>query len=123
MSLPKLKEVAAQLGIDGATKLKKDALVTAIADLQAANRDAANVKPAAKRAMPKRIQIAKIQITLLIIQMTLEITLEMTVMFKITDHAITTAGSVDVVTATVAEIAIVAEIATAIVDLAKSASQ
>jgi hypothetical protein len=55
--------------------------------------------------------------------MTPEITLEMTVMFKITDHAITTAGSVDVVTATVAEIAIVAEIATAIVDLAKSASQ
>ena len=41
MTLPKLKEVASQLGIDGATKLKKDALVTAIADLQAANREAA----------------------------------------------------------------------------------
>ncbi len=49
MSLPKLKEVAAQLGIDGATKLKKDALVTAIADLQAANRDAAKVEREARR--------------------------------------------------------------------------
>ena len=35
MSLPKLKEVASQLGIEGAPKLKKDALVQAIADLQA----------------------------------------------------------------------------------------
>ena len=35
MTLPKLKEVASQLGIDNAAKLKKDALVTAIADLQA----------------------------------------------------------------------------------------
>ena len=30
MSLPKLKEVASQLGIDGAAKLKKDALVQAL---------------------------------------------------------------------------------------------
>jgi transcription termination factor Rho len=49
MSLPKLKEVAAQLGIDGATKLKKDALVTAIADLQAANREAAKAEREARR--------------------------------------------------------------------------
>ncbi|MEJ6607710.1 MAG: transcription termination factor Rho [Candidatus Planktophila sp.] len=49
MTLPKLKEVASQLGIDGATKLKKDALVTAIADLQAANRDAAKAEREARR--------------------------------------------------------------------------
>jgi transcription termination factor Rho len=49
MTLPKLKEVATQLGIDGATKLKKDALVTAIADLQAANRDAAKAEREARR--------------------------------------------------------------------------
>ena len=49
MSLPKLKEVAAQLGIDGAAKLKKDALVTAIADLQAANREAAKAEREARR--------------------------------------------------------------------------
>jgi transcription termination factor Rho len=49
MTLPKLKEVATQLGIDCATKLKKDALVTAIADLQAANRDAAKAEREARR--------------------------------------------------------------------------
>ena len=49
MSLPKLKEVAAQLGIDGAAKLKKDALVTAIGDLQAANREAAKAEREARR--------------------------------------------------------------------------
>ena len=53
MSLPKLKEVAAQLGIDGATKLKKDALVTAIADLQAANREAAKAEREARREARK----------------------------------------------------------------------
>ncbi|MSZ50528.1 MAG: transcription termination factor Rho, partial [Actinobacteria bacterium] len=49
MTLPKLKEVATQLGIDGAAKLKKDALVTAIADLQAANREAAKAEREARR--------------------------------------------------------------------------
>ena len=49
MSLPKLKEVASQLGIDGAAKLKKDALVTAIADLQAANRESAKAEREARR--------------------------------------------------------------------------
>ena len=49
MSLPKLKEVASQLGIDGASKLKKDALVTAIADLQASNREAAKAEREARR--------------------------------------------------------------------------
>ena len=49
MTLPKLKEVAAQLGIDGASKFKKDALVTAIADLQAANREAAKAEREARR--------------------------------------------------------------------------
>ena len=50
MTLPKLKEVASQLGIDGAAKLKKDELVTAIADLQAANREAAKAEREARRA-------------------------------------------------------------------------
>ena len=50
MTLPKLKEVASQLGIEGAAKLKKDDLVTAIADLQAANREAAKAEREARRA-------------------------------------------------------------------------
>ena len=49
MTLPQLKEVASQLGIDGAAKLKKDILVTAISDLQAANREAAKAEREARR--------------------------------------------------------------------------
>ena len=49
MSLPKLKEVASQLGIEGAPELKKGALVQAIADLQAANREAAKAEREARR--------------------------------------------------------------------------
>ena len=49
MTLPKLKEVASQLGIEGAAKLKKEALVTAIGDLQAANREAAKAEREARR--------------------------------------------------------------------------
>jgi transcription termination factor Rho len=49
MTLPKLKEVASQLGIEGAAKLKKDALVSAIADLQASNREAAKAEREARR--------------------------------------------------------------------------
>ena len=49
MTLPQLKEVASQLGIEGAAKLKKDALVTAIGDLQAANREAAKAEREARR--------------------------------------------------------------------------
>jgi transcription termination factor Rho len=49
MTLPKLKEVASALGIEGAAKLKKDALVTAISDLQAANREAAKAEREARR--------------------------------------------------------------------------
>jgi transcription termination factor Rho len=49
MTLPQLKEVASQLGIEGAAKLKKDALVTSIADLQAANREAAKAEREARR--------------------------------------------------------------------------
>jgi transcription termination factor Rho len=44
MTLPKLKTVATQLGVDGAAKMKKDALVEAIADLQASNREAAKAE-------------------------------------------------------------------------------
>ncbi len=50
MLLPELKKVAAQLGIDGAATMKKPALVTAIADLQAANREAAKAEREARRA-------------------------------------------------------------------------
>ena len=49
MTLPQLKEVASQLGIEGAAKLKKDALVSAIGDLQAANREAAKAEREARR--------------------------------------------------------------------------
>ena len=49
MTLPKLKTVATQLGVDGAAKMKKDALVDAIADLQAKNRDAAKAEREARR--------------------------------------------------------------------------
>ena len=47
MLLPELRKVGVQLGIDGAVKMPKAALVTAISDLQAANR-AASAKPARK---------------------------------------------------------------------------
>jgi len=50
MLLPQLQEVASQLGIDGAGKLKKAALVDAIADLQAKNREAAKAEREARRA-------------------------------------------------------------------------
>lgn len=50
MLLPQLKEVATQLGVEGASKLKKDALVQAISDLQAANRDAAKLERETRRA-------------------------------------------------------------------------
>ena len=49
MTLPKLKTVATQLGVDGATKMKKDALVEAIADLQAKNREAAKAEREVRR--------------------------------------------------------------------------
>jgi len=50
MLLPQLKEVATQLGVEGANKLKKDALVQAISDLQAANREAAKLERETRRA-------------------------------------------------------------------------
>ena len=49
MTLPKLKTVATQLGVDGAAKMKKDALVEAIADLQAKNREAAKAEREERR--------------------------------------------------------------------------
>ncbi|MFM8921804.1 MAG: transcription termination factor Rho [Candidatus Nanopelagicaceae bacterium] len=50
MTLPQLKKVAAQLGIDGAAKMAKGSLVDAIADLQARNREAAKAEKEAARA-------------------------------------------------------------------------
>jgi len=50
MTLPQLKKVAAQLGIDGAAKMAKGALVEAIADLQAKNREQAKAEKEAARA-------------------------------------------------------------------------
>ena len=49
MTLPKLKEVASQLGIEGVAKMKKDQLAEAIADLQAKNREAAKAEREARR--------------------------------------------------------------------------
>jgi transcription termination factor Rho len=49
MTLPKLKTVATQLGVEGSAKMKKDALVEAIADLQAKNREAAKAEREARR--------------------------------------------------------------------------
>ena len=49
MTLPQLKKVAGQLGIEGAAKLSKADLVTGIGDLQAANRDAAKQEREEKR--------------------------------------------------------------------------
>lgn len=49
MTLPKLKTVATQLGVEGAAKMKKDVLVVAIADLQAKNREAAKAEREARR--------------------------------------------------------------------------
>ncbi len=49
MLLPELKKVAGQLGIEGATKMSKADLIQSIADLQAANRDAAKAEREARR--------------------------------------------------------------------------
>ncbi|MEI6220556.1 MAG: transcription termination factor Rho [Actinomycetes bacterium] len=49
MLLPELKKVAGQLGIEGATKMSKAGLIQSIADLQAANREAAKAEREARR--------------------------------------------------------------------------
>ena len=50
MLLPQLQEVAGQLGVEGASKMKKATLVQAISDLQAANREAAKLERETRRA-------------------------------------------------------------------------
>jgi transcription termination factor Rho len=50
MLLPELKKVAGQLGVDSASTMKKPDLVKAIANLQAANREAAKAEREARRA-------------------------------------------------------------------------
>jgi transcription termination factor Rho len=50
MLLPQLQEVAGQLGVEGAGKMKKAVLVQAISDLQAANREAAKLERETRRA-------------------------------------------------------------------------
>jgi hypothetical protein len=115
MTLPKLKEVASQLGIDGAAKLKKDDLVTAIADLQA------SVKHAAKLAMPRRATAIQIRI-----QITHPMMAMMKKIHQITvHHQIATAMiAMTVVDVTVDAIATVDATAEAvIVETAKSANQ
>ena len=49
LTLPELKKTAAALGIDGAAKLAKAALVQSISDLQAANREAAKLEKEERR--------------------------------------------------------------------------
>ena len=48
--LPELRKIATNLGIEGAGDMKKPGLVTAITDLQAANREAAKAEREARRA-------------------------------------------------------------------------
>ncbi len=48
--LPELRKIAANLGIEGASDMKKTDLVQAISDLQAANREAARLEREARRA-------------------------------------------------------------------------
>lgn len=48
--LPELRKIATNLGIEGASDLKKPDLVTAISELQAANREAAKAEREARRA-------------------------------------------------------------------------
>jgi transcription termination factor Rho len=48
--LPELRKIATNLGIEGAAEMKKPNLVTAITDLQAANREAAKAEREARRA-------------------------------------------------------------------------
>ena len=48
--LPELRKIANNLGIEGASDMKKPDLVTAITDLQAANREAAKAEREARRA-------------------------------------------------------------------------
>ena len=48
--LPELRKIATNLGIEGASEMKKPDLVTAITDLQAANREAAKAEREARRA-------------------------------------------------------------------------
>jgi len=48
--LPELRKIATNLGIEGASDMKKPDLVTAITDLQAANREAAKAEREARRA-------------------------------------------------------------------------
>jgi transcription termination factor Rho len=48
--LPELRKIATNLGIEGASDMKKPELVTAITDLQAANREAAKAEREARRA-------------------------------------------------------------------------
>ena len=48
--LPELRKIASNLGIEGAGDMKKPDLVTAITDLQAANREAAKAEREARRA-------------------------------------------------------------------------
>ena len=50
MLLPDLRKIAVNLGIEGASDLKKPELVQAISDLQAANREAARAEREARRA-------------------------------------------------------------------------
>ena len=49
MLLPKLQEVANQLGVEGAGKMKKATLVQAISDFQAANRESAKLERETRR--------------------------------------------------------------------------
>jgi Rho termination factor, N-terminal domain len=61
MTLPKLKEVASQLGIEGAAKLKKDALVTARQSVKLAVKLA--MRSATVPTVIRNLMTSKIQMT------------------------------------------------------------
>jgi acylphosphatase len=115
MTLPKLKTVATQLGVEGAAKMKKDALVEAIADLQAKKQprlQRLNAKHVVKRAIIERRK-ASLPTTLMILS-----TMEM----MIQPHKVMIAMiEVDVLTVMIVMVATVTAIA--IEEAAKNASR
>jgi hypothetical protein len=111
MLLPELRKVGVQLGIDGAVKMPKAALVTAISDLQAANR-AASAKPARKSAQQRKKARLKKLVTLILGMKVLAIAAKIAVMIVVTA---TTAMIVMTATTAMIVMTVVIVVATVIV--------
>jgi len=119
MTLPKLKTVATQLGVDGAAKMKKDALVEAIADFRqrTAKLQRLNAKHAAKHVTTVR-RIRSLPITHRIQMMMAMIHHQ----FHKQTMTVVAVMSALIATTVVVDVTVIV-IATAIVLHAKSASQ